>query len=134
MSGKQLSDLQKEILRYRKLGLSQQQIADIIHTSRSNICVIEKSARENIRLAKNTLDDYYTLDARYLCTLQAGSDLFDSVTLIFGEAGKIGIHMAFDPIDLINQLREENLYAIRGRLIREDIKVFLRDDGKIYSG
>ena len=65
-----LTDRQKEVLRYRKQGLTQQQIADIIDTSKANVCTIEKSAMENIRRAKDTLDFLYTLDATHLCTIQ----------------------------------------------------------------
>ena len=42
-----LTDRQKEVLRYRKQGLTQQQIAEIIHTSKANVCTIEKAALEN---------------------------------------------------------------------------------------
>ena len=43
-----LTDRQREIHRYRKQGMTQQQIADIIKTSKANVCTIEKSAMENI--------------------------------------------------------------------------------------
>ena len=49
-----LTERQMEVLRYRKQGLTQQQIADIISTSKANVCTIEKSAMENIRRAKET--------------------------------------------------------------------------------
>ena len=58
-----LTERQREVLRYRKQGLTQQQIADIIATSKANVCTIEKSAMENIRRAKETLDFLYTLDS-----------------------------------------------------------------------
>lgn len=129
-----LTDRQMEVLRYRKKGMTQQQIADIFHTSKANVCTIEKSAMENIRRAKETLDFLHTLDARPLCTLKAGSDLFDSAPLIFGEAGKIDIKVTTDSIDLINRLRAENPKRIHGRHIKEDIEVFLREDGELYFG
>jgi len=64
-----LTDRQREVLRYRKQGMTQQQIADIIKTSKANVCTIEKSAMENIRRAKETLEFLYTLDATHLCTI-----------------------------------------------------------------
>jgi Tfx family DNA-binding protein len=87
---------------------------------------------ENIRRAKGTLDLYAMLDARYLCTLEAGSDLVGSAPRILEEARKTGITVTAEFIDLINRLREEYPEGIHGRLIREDIKVFLRDDGELY--
>ena len=68
--------------------MTQQQVADLIHTSKANVCSIERSARENIQRAKETLEFVNTLDARLLCVLKKGSDLFDSVPLIIEEAQK----------------------------------------------
>ena len=51
-----LTDRQKEVIRYRKKGMTQQQIADRLGTSKANICTIEKSANENIRRE----DTFYT--------------------------------------------------------------------------
>ncbi|MFA6364732.1 Tfx family DNA-binding protein [Methanoregula sp.] len=128
------TDRQKVVLRYRKMGMKQHQIADMLHTSRANICAIEKYANENIQRAKEAMDFVHTLDARRLCILAAGSDLFDSVSLIFEEAGKIGIILATDPMDLINRLRAEVPKRIHGRFIRQDIEVFLGNDGKLEFG
>jgi Tfx family DNA-binding protein len=129
-----LTERQKDVLRYRKRGLTQQQIADIFNTSKANICTIEKSAMENIRRAKETLEFLYTLDARHLCTLKAGTDLFEAGPLIYAEAGKFNIKVNCDSIELINRLRVENPKRIRGRHIREDIEVYLSDDGELYFG
>lgn len=129
-----LTNRQKEVLRYRKNGMTQQQIADIIHTSKANVCTIEKAAMENIERAKETLYVFHTLDARHLCTLKAGSDLFDSVTLIFKETKKIGIIVATDWMYITNRLRAEIPTRIRGRFIRQDIEVFLGGNGKLEFG
>jgi HTH-type transcriptional regulator, fmd operon transcriptional regulator len=114
--------------------MTQQQVADIIHTSKANVCTIEKSAMENIQHAKDALFFFHTLDARHLCTLKTGSDLFDYEALIFKETGKIGIIVATDWMNLVNRLRIELPKRIHGRLIRQDIEVFLRNDGKIEFG
>jgi len=111
--------------------LTLQQIADIIGTSKPNVCVIEKGAHENIRRAKATLDSLWTLNTTPICTLKAGTDLFDVIPLFYDGAAKRTIKLPEDPIELINRLREENPYSIRGRLIRRDINVYLKDDGDV---
>ena len=80
-----LTDRQREVLRYRKAGLTQQQIADIIKTSKANICTIEKSAMDNVRRARETLDFFYSLDARHICTIDKGSDLLEASKKIYDE-------------------------------------------------
>ncbi len=128
------TDRQLEVLRYRKNGMTQQQIADMFHTSKANVCSIEKSAKKNVRRAKQTMDLFYTLDARPLCVLNEGSDLFDSAPFIVEEAKKIGMDLKIDPIDLINRLREEFPKRIHGRFIKKDIEVFVEEAGGLLFG
>lgn len=127
-----LTDRQKEVLRYRRAGLTQQQIADIILTSKANICTIEKSAMVNVKRARETLDFFYSLDARHLCTIDKGSDLLEAAKEIFAEAEKAGIKVRYDSIHLMNRIREEVPENNKSRFIREKIEVYLKDDGDLY--
>jgi hypothetical protein len=129
-----LTDRQKEVLRYRKQGLTQQQIADIIDTSKANVCTIEKSAMENIRRAKETLDFLYTLDATHLCTIQAGTDLLEVSPFIYKEAEKLGIKVKYDTISLINKIRESIPERFKARHVRENIEVYINEEGELYFG
>lgn len=129
-----LTDRQMEVLRYRKQGLTQQQIADIISTSKANVCTIEKSAMENIRRAKETLEFLYTLDATHLCTIPSGTDLFDVPAIVFGEAEKINIKVKYDTISLINRIREARPQCCKARCMCEDILVYITDQGELYFG
>jgi Tfx family DNA-binding protein len=129
-----LTDRQKEVLRYRKQGLTQQQIADLISTSKANVCTIEKAALENIQKAKETLEFLYTLNATHLCTIRAGTDLLDAAKLIYREAEKLAIKVAYDTITLVNRLRDANPLRTRARYIREDIDVYINDAGELYFG
>ncbi|KAF1077897.1 Tfx family DNA-binding protein [Methanogenium sp. MK-MG] len=129
-----LTGRQREVLRYRKQGLTQQQIADIIHTSKANVCTIEKAASENIEKAKETLEFLYTLDATHLCTIKTGTDLFDAVGEIYKEAEKLRIKVCYDSINLINRLKEANPGKFKGRFVREDVEIYINDDGELYFG
>jgi len=127
-----LTERQREVLRYRKQGLTQQQIADIIETSKANVCTIEKSAMENIRRAKETLEFLYTLDSTHLVTLPAGTDLFDIPPLIFAEAEKINIKVNYDTISLINHLRGSRPKSYKARCLSEPVEVYITNSGEIY--
>ncbi len=129
-----ITDRQKEVLRYRKQGLTQQQIADLIHTSKANICTIEKAALENIRKAKETLEFLYTLDATHIYTISTGTDVLDAVKEIFVEAEKLHIKVRYDTISLVNRMRESVPERIRGRFVRENIDVYINDEGELYFG
>lgn len=129
-----LTDRQREVIRYRKQGLTQQQIADIINTSKANVCTIEKSAMENIRRAKETLEFLYTLDATHLCTIPVGTDLFDVPGIIFTEAEKNNIKVKYDTISLINRMREARPQSYKARCICEDVEIYITDSGELYFG
>jgi len=129
-----LTDRQKEVLRYRKKGLTQQQIAEIIHTSKANVCTIEKAALENIARARETLEFLYTLDATHLCTLQKGLDLLKVPEIIYAEAEKVGVKVKYDTISLINRIRDVNPERFRGRQVREDVEIYINNDGDLYFG
>jgi len=129
-----LTDRQKEVLRYRKNGLTQQQIAEIISTSKANVCTIEKAAMENIARARETLEFLYTLDASHLCTLKEGMDLLKTAEMIYSEAEKVGIKVKYDTISLINRLRDSNPERFRARYIRENVEVYINNDGELYFG
>jgi len=133
MSGSLLTKRQKEVLRYRWKGMTQQEIADLLHTSTTNIYGIEKDAMRNIRLAKDTLAAYAQPDIRVLCTLPAGSDLVGSIAFIRGETEKAGIPFPEDPISFIIRLRAENPDRVQGNIVKEDIQIFLNSSGELFS-
>ncbi len=127
-----LTDRQKEVLRYRRQGMTQQQIADIIGTSKGNVCTVEKSALENVHRARETLQFMYTLDARFLCVIPPGADILVVPDTIFREASDRGIKVRYDTISLINRLRESIPTHVQARFVKDEIQVYLNDDGEIY--
>ena len=129
-----LTGRQREVLRYRKQGLTQQQIADIINTSKANVCTIEKAAYENIEKAKETLEFIYTLDATHLCTIKTGTDLFYAASEIYDEAEKLHIKVRYDSITLINRLKKANPGKFKGRFVREDVDVYINEEGELCFG
>jgi len=127
-----LTDRQKEVIRLRRQGLTQQQIADRLGTSKANICTIEKSANENIARAKETLEFLYTLDAEELCIVHSGTDLMDAPKQIYVAASHRKIKIRLDTLGLINSIVNSLPEKIHGRQIRDDICVYLNKDGNLY--
>jgi Tfx family DNA-binding protein len=128
-----LTERQKDIMRYRKRGMTQQQIADQIATSKANVCTIEKSAQKNIARAKETLKFLHTLDGIPLCTIQSGTDLLDATKAIYQQAERVNIKVRYDTIALINRLIEQNPEKFRARFVREDVDVYIDQDGDIFA-
>ena len=127
-----LTERQMEVLRLRKQGLTQQVIADMLGTSKANICTIEKSANENIRRAKETLAFLYTLDASELCTLVSGTDLMTAPAKIYTAASPRNVKIKYDSLSLINRISAAVPEKIKGRLILDNIRVYLNKEGDVY--
>ncbi len=127
-----LTDRQKLILQYRRAGKTQQEVADILQTSRSNVSTIEKAAHENIRMAKETLEYLYMLDATLVCTLDAGGDITRDAFLIYDAAKQFEIKVQYTTGALINRITSAVPEKLNGTLIREDINVYLNKTGILY--
>jgi len=116
----------------RRQGLTQQQIADRLGTSKANICTIEKSANENILRAKETLEFLYTLDAEEICIIRKGIDLIDAPKQIYAAASSKNIKVRLDTFSLINSLTKNVPEKVRGRQVKGDICVYLNKEGELY--
>ena len=132
MPGPLLTDRQKMVIQFRKEGMTQQEIADELKTTRSNISLIEKSANDNIRLAKEALDYIYSLEATLVCTLSAGSELTKEIFLIYKAARQTGIKVQYDTGALLSRILTAVPEKISDGTIREDINVYLNLTGIIY--
>ncbi|RBQ24687.1 MAG: DNA-binding protein Tfx [Methanocorpusculum sp. MCE] len=132
MPGLLLTDRQKMVIQFRKEGMTQQEIADELKTTRSNISLIEKAANDNIRLAKEALDYIYSLEATLVCTLSAGSELTQEIFLIYKAARQTGIKVQYDTGALLSRILTAVPEKISDGTIREDINVYLNLTGIIY--
>lgn len=87
---------------------------------------------ENIERARETLEFFYSLDAKHLCTIDRGADLLEAVKQIFAEADRAGIKVKYDTNQLMNRIREEVPEKNRSRFVRNPIEVYIKDDGDLY--
>lgn len=120
-----LTPRQLEILKLRQAGKTQEEIAGLLGTTRENISIAEKRARENVKKARRTLEAYERLTAIEVDL----KDIKDPVKIpraIFTEADRRSIkvaHSATDILEMINAYTEEHG--------KHPIKVFLMKSGNI---
>ena len=118
-----LTDKQIEILRMKKKGMSQADIARAFKTTRGNICIIENTALKNIEKAKNTLKFYRAMEAPIWLTIPGGTDLYDIPEIVFNAADKKRIKISVDSAMVIVKLKTEAADRIHGRLTNDDIDI-----------
>jgi HTH-type transcriptional regulator, fmd operon transcriptional regulator len=126
-----LTDKQIEILKLKKKGLSQADIARKLKTTRGNICIIEGTAQKNIEKAKNTLKLFKTLEAPVWVTVASGMDIYDVPGLLFKEADKKHIKVAIDSAMVIVKIKTEVPDKVRGRITLNEIDISSDEVGNI---
>lgn len=125
-----LTSKQLKVLELRGKGYTQEEIAKMIGTSRVNVSITEKRAKDNIEKARNTLDAFERLDPIVL-EVQAGIDVFQVPLLIFKEADKHGIKILYNTTSLIGILRRKAGEKIRGNKVVEGFRVLILRRGKV---
>jgi len=124
-----LTNRQVSVLRLRRKGMSQQEVAEHLGTTRSNVSILEKRALQNVARARATLKEWTMVQAPVSLTVPAGTDLFDVPYLVFSEADKAGIKLGIGSVDIVVQIKNKAPEALKKRVIRRDLEVSVTEDG-----
>lgn len=126
-----LTERQIEVLKLRSKGRSQQDVADVMGTTRSNISILEKRAHQNISRAKSTLRQWMTIQAPISLKIIAGTDVFDIPARIFQAADRKSIQLPATSLDIIVRLRREAPELFKKRSLLQNIEIFVTEDGEL---
>ena len=126
-----LTAKQIEILKLKKQGLSQTDIAKKMGTSRANISATAKTALTNIEKAKNTIKTLELMEAPIWMTFEADENLDDVVGKIYKKAGENDIWVTYDGPSLSNLIHKKAGSKIKGRRILSTLEIAVTEDGKI---
>jgi len=126
-----LTDRQVSVLKLRRKGLSQQQVAELLGTTRSNVSILEKRALQNVSRARTTLKEWTMIQAPVSLMVPAGTDVFEVPALIFREADKSKIKLDMNSVDIVVQIRRKAPEALKTRVILRDLEVAVTEDGLV---
>lgn len=126
-----LTDKQVEILRMKKKGMSQADIARELKTTRGNICIIESTALKNIEKAKNTIKFFRAMEAPIWLTIPVGTDLYDIPARVFKVADRKRIKISVDAAMIIVKIKTEALDKVHGRMTTGDIDISVDEHGNM---
>lgn len=125
-----LTPSQIKVLELRAQGLTQDEVAELIGTTRVNVSITEKRAKENVEKARNTLRTFEMLHPVVL-SIPRGTDLFQVPVLIFREADKHGVKVLYNTTSLIGILRRRAKAKIIGNRVAEGFKILILRGGKV---
>lgn len=126
-----LTERQIKVLQMRQAGMSQQQIADRMGTTRSNVSILERRAHQNIAKAERTLLQWMMLRAPISIQAKAGTDVFDLPKAIFAAADEVGIHLPITSLDIVVQLRRRAPKLFKSRALDREALIFVTQEGEV---
>ena len=126
-----LTPRQIEVLKMKRKGMSQADIARMMKTTRGNISTIESTAMKNIEKAQKTVKFYHAIEAPIWITVPPGTDLYDIPPLLFKEADRKKIKIAVDSATIIVKLKTVSPEKIHRRVTVDEIEVSVDKNGNI---
>jgi Tfx family DNA-binding protein len=120
-----------QVLKLRLDGRSQEEVAEILGTTRSNVSILERRAHQNIRRASRTLRQWSMIQAPVRVKVPAGSDVFDVPSLVFLEADRLGFSLPVTSIDIIVQLRTKAPEIVQRRILDKELELGVSKDGEL---
>ena len=125
-----LTKRQLEVLQMRHQGLSQQDVADRLGTTRSNISILEKRAHKNIARAQRTVQQWMMIRAPISLFVKEGTDVFDIPRMIFAAADEMGIKLHVTSMDILVQLRRNAPRLFHKRVLGRDVRIYMKENGE----
>ncbi len=126
-----LTKRQLAVLRLRQAGLTQEEIARRIKTTRANISLIEKRARENVERSKETIREWNSVISPVRISVKKGTDVMTIPEIVFAEADKASIHVKCDSIGLITLIKKEKGPVITNRIVNEPFEIDIANSGDV---
>lgn len=126
-----LTEAQLRVLELRMRGLTQAEIARKLKTSRANVSILERRARENIAKAERTLKLLERLKAPVIITVKEGDDILQVPKKIFEAADVAKIRVKQGTAEIIAKIKEEAGDRIHGRSVTKNFNIALTSNGEI---
>lgn len=125
-----LTPKQLEVLKLRGRGYTQEEISRKLRTTRENVTITEKRARENVERARATIEAFDMLDPVEM-KVGAGAEIFDIPKAIFREADRHEIKVLHNTTSLIGIIRRKLGAKISSNRVAEGFKVLILRSGKV---
>lgn len=126
-----LTRRQIEVLRLRCQGRTQQEIAEIMDTTRPNITKLERRAYQNIMMARRTIRYWKKIQSPVSLTIRKDTDVLHIPAMVFEAADLKGIHLPVNSIDLIVQLKSKAPFLFNRETLPNDVTIFVSRDGQL---
>lgn len=126
-----LTQRQVEVLELRERGLTQQEVANRLGTTASNVSRVESAAERNIRKARRTLEVARLVRAPVAIEVAPGTPFDDLVDTVYERADDAGLKLEYCVPELYSHLYTHLEEVADGNEIRAPVEVGLTTDGQV---
>lgn len=127
-----LTESQARVLELRSKGLTQSDIANKLKTSRANICILERRAKENIAKAQRTLKFAAKLQAPVVLKVKPSDDILEVPKLLFKAADAAKIRVKLSTPHIIAIIQKATSGKLHGRTVTQQFDIVITSDGEIF--
>lgn len=126
-----LTDRQVTVLQHREQGDTQQEIAEVLGTTDSNVSAIERAAEANVNKARRTLELVRTIRAPVRFSASAGENFEDLVDKVYSSGDSAGIKIDYCRPELYSHLYGLLEDATTQNQIETPVEIGLTDTGDV---
>jgi len=119
------------VLQLRATGLTQNQVAKKLRTSRENISIIEHRAHANVRAAKATIAAIEQLSESRELIIPSGASIFEAVSMVLLRADMLRTKLRVSADSILAMIRSKCKGRIRGHHLTATIRIRISEDGTI---
>lgn len=129
--GTVLTDRQVEVLELREQGHTQQEVAEELGTTDSNVSAIERSARDNIQKAKHTLQLVRTIQSPVRFTVPQGTQFDTLVDEVYSQGDEADIKISYCRPELYSHLYNKLEAHTTQNNLQTAVEVGLHENGDV---
>jgi len=126
-----LTRSQVDVIKLRLAGMSQEEIASRLGTTRQNISMMERRGRRNLRLAEETIRVYKKIITAASVDVKANTHLVDIPRLVLDAADRAGVRLRADFTRIYKEIRFRVPECVRGVKVIKPITILILRDGDI---
>lgn len=124
-----LTERQIEVLKLRAQGLTQEEVAERLKTSRENVTILEKRAYQNIKLARETLAALKTFGVSATVVIKPGTHLVDVPRIILNKADEANIKVKANFTRIFDEIRFKAGDKVKRSRVTRQITVKILPNG-----
>jgi len=125
-----LTEKQLRVLELRAQGYTQREIAEMLGTTRENVCILESRAKRNIERARRTLIAFESLSPVRV-VIEEGESIFSAPHKILRHADMHGIKVVHTRTSIVSLLRRFAGRALQGNTFTSSVEVLVLRSGRL---